>query len=137
MGRYLLLTNNLLVKKEIKNGNLGNDLDIKLKFCDDLDEVMIEVRDLIHKGYNLISHPLAGSVKPAQNPYRSILIEKDRGLNYESLKTIEKAIQKLKQFQKNKVEKEYPAEILEDYQVIDHSLISSGIKSINNTTGRK
>lgn len=130
MSKYLLVTNNPLVKKEIEEENLGNDLDIKLKLCDDLDQVMIKVRDFIHKGYNLISHPLAGSVKPAQNPYRSILIEKDNGLNYESLKTIEKAIEKLKQFQKNKIEKEYPADILEDYQVIDHSLISSGIKSI-------
>jgi len=130
VSKYLLVTNNPLVKKEIEDGNLGNDLDIKLKLCDDLDQVMIKVRDFIHKGYNLISHPLAGSVKPAQNPYRSILIEKDNGLNYESLKTIEKAIEKLKQFQKNKIEKEYPADILEDYQVIDHSLISSGIKSI-------
>lgn len=132
MSKYLLLSNNPLVKKEIKNEKLGKDLDIKLQECDDLDEVMIEVRDFIHKGYNLISHPLAGSVKPAQNPYRSILIEKDSGLNYESLKTIEKSIQKLKQFQKNKEKKEYPAHIMEDYQVIDHSLISSGIKSLKN-----
>ena len=132
MCKYLFLTNNPLVIKEIKNEKIGKDLDIKLQECDDLDEVMTKVRDFIHKGYNLISHPLAGSVKPAQNPYRSILIEKDSGLNYESLKTIEKAIQKLKQFQKNKGQKEYPAEIIKDYQVIDHSIISSGIKSLKN-----
>ena len=130
MCKYLFLTNNPLLKKEIENEDLGKDLEIKLKFCNNLDEVMVEIRDFIHKGYNLISHPLAGSVKPAQNPYRSILIEKDSGLDYDSLKTIEKAIEKLKQFQKNKVEKEYPADILEDYQVIDHSLITSAFKSI-------
>jgi len=51
-------------------------------------------------------------------------------LNYDSLKTIESAIQKLKQFQKNKEKRNYPSDILEDYQVIDYSLISSGIKSL-------
>jgi len=132
MKEYTLITNNPLVKKENENGLLASEDSISLKFCSDLEKVMIEARDLIHKGYNLISHPLAGSVKPGQNPYRSILVEKDTKLNYDSLKTMEKSIQKLKQFQKNKVNKNYPPEILEDYQVIDYSLISSGIKSLTN-----
>ena len=130
MKKFILLSNNPLVKRKLNDGLLGENINISLKFCNNLDEVMIETRNLIHKGYNLISHPLAGSVKPAQNPYRSIIVEEDKGLNYESLNTIENAIQKLKQFQKNKVEKNYPSDILEDYQVIDHSLISSGINSL-------
>ncbi len=130
MKKFILLSNNPLVERKLNNGLLGENINISLKSCNGLDEVMIETRNLIHKGYNLVSHPLAGSVKPAQNPYRSIIVEEDKGLNYDSLKTIENAIQKLKKFQKNKIEKNYPSDILEDYQVIDHSLISSGIKSL-------
>ena len=130
MQEYILVTNNPLVQKKINNGSLAKNIKIQVKFLSDLNEVMVKTRDLIHKGYNLISHPLAGSVKPGQNPYRSILVEEDTGLNYDSLKTMEKAIQKLEQFQKNKVQRKYPPEILEDYQVIDNSLITSGIKSL-------
>jgi len=130
MCKYLILTNNFLVKEKLENENLRSNSKIKLMFLNDLNEVMTKTRDLIHKGYELISHPLAGSVKPAQNPYRSILVKKGEALNYDSLKTIESAIQKLKQFQKNKEKRNYPSDILEDYQVIDYSLISSGIKSL-------
>ncbi|MGM0438318.1 MAG: GrdX family protein [Bacillota bacterium] len=130
MKKYIIVTNNPLVKKEINNELAEKNIQIKLNFCNDLDQVMVKTRDMIHKGYVLISHPLAGSVKPAQNPYRSILVQEDENLNYDSLKTIENAIQKLKQFQKNKENIDYPSEILEDYQVIDYSLINSGIKSL-------
>ena len=127
MNKYILVTNNPMAKEKEFT---GKKVEIKLNICEDLDEVMTITRDLIHKGYELISHPLAGSVKPAQNPYRSILVKKGETLNYDSLKIIESAIQKLNQFQKNKEKRNYPSDILEDYQVIDYSLISSGIKSL-------
>lgn len=132
MKEYILVTNNPMAKEKKDKELSGKKIKIKLNFCDDLDDVMTTTRDLVHKGYELISHPLAGSVKPAQNPYRSIIVKKGENLNYDSLKTIESAIQKLKQFQKNKVKSNYPSDILEDYQVIDYSLISSGIKSLKN-----
>ncbi|MGM0410204.1 MAG: GrdX family protein [Bacillota bacterium] len=129
MTKYIIISNNLMLKRKIEKGVIDEE---KFDFvdCKNLDEVMTKSRDKIHKGYILISHPLAGSVKPAQNPYRSIILKENDKLDFNSLKTIEKAIEKLKQFQKNKVNKEYPPEILEDYQVIDYSLISSGIKSL-------
>lgn len=130
MNKYILVTNNPMAKEKKEKELTGKKVEIKLNFCEDLDEVMTKTRDLIHKGYDLISHPLAGSVKPAQNPYRSILVKKGEALNYDSLKTIESAIQKVKQFQKNKEKINYPSDILEDYQVIDYSLIKNGIKSL-------
>ena len=129
MTKYIIISNNPMVKRKIKKGIIDKE---KYNFveCENLNEVMTKSRDKIHKGYILISHPLAGSVKPAQNPYRSIILKENDKLDYDSLKIIEKAIEKLKQFQKNKVDKKYPTEILEDYQVIDYSLINSGIKSL-------
>ena len=38
-------------------------------------EVLIRVRDLIHNGYKLLTHPMSGSLKSNQTPYKSILIK--------------------------------------------------------------
>ncbi len=120
---YLLISNNPRVKKHYQE-------DFEIKFCNTLNEVMITVRDYIHAGHILISHPLAGSVKPAQNSYRSIILANGEDLDYKSLEIIERAIFKVKQFQKDKQDIEYPSDILADYQVIDYTLISSGVKSL-------
>jgi hypothetical protein len=76
-----------------------------------------------------MSHPLAGSVKPAQNPYRSIILAPTKKLDFYSLNTIENAIQKLNQFNKNHKMREYSQKIKEDYQVIDLTLINSALKN--------
>jgi hypothetical protein len=130
MKKYTLVTNNPRVIDKVQRGKLAKEIKIKINECDNLDEVMKTSRDLIHLGYRLITHPLAGSVKPAQNPYRSIILIEENDLDYYSLNTMEKAIVKLRQFKKTKKDIEYPDSILEDYQVIDYSLISSGIKSL-------
>ncbi len=36
-------------------------------------EVLINVRDLVHQGYELISHPLGSSIRTMYSPYRSII----------------------------------------------------------------
>jgi hypothetical protein len=36
--------------------------------------VLLTVRDHIHSGARLLTHPQAGSVKPYETPYRSVLV---------------------------------------------------------------
>jgi len=83
---------------------------------------------MIHKNWTLVTHPLAGSIKPAQNPYRSVVLVRSAGLDFYSLKTIENAILKYEQFIKNHREREYSSKIKKDYQVIDLSLLNSALK---------
>lgn len=120
MQDEVIVTNNPMLKGEFE--------DYEIVFLKDLDEVYNKSRDLIHENWSLISHPLAGSVKPAQNPYRSIVLKKSSELDFYSLETMENAIYKLKQFAKNHQEREYPEKIKEDYQVIDLTLINSALK---------
>ncbi len=125
MSKYILITNNPKVKNKYEEEN------IKISFVDNIEGVFKEVRDYIHQGYILISHPLAGSVKPFQNPYRSIILRGNKGLDFDSLKTYENSYEKYQQFkEKKKAKSELPADILDDYQVIDLSLIESAIQSI-------
>ncbi|MGM0602092.1 MAG: GrdX family protein [Bacillota bacterium] len=121
MDNEVIVTNNPLVKEKVKN--------LEIIFVDTLSDVYTKSRDMVHNSWTLISHPLAGSVKPAQNPYRSIILSPGKKLDYYSLNMIENAIAKLAQFSQNHKKREYSDKINEDYQVIDFSLINSALKN--------
>lgn len=123
----ILVTNNPAVKKEyhdiIEVLYLENADFIKVLFC---------VRDKIHEGHRLLTHPLSGSVKPNHTPYKSIVLTKEKmKLDLESLQIIEDSIA-IAQKQIN--EKKVPVlskEILADFQLIDMDLITSGLNSMD------
>ncbi len=126
MSKYILVTNNPKVKEKYENKN------IDILFKESIEKIFKTVRDYIHEGSILVSHPLAGSVKPFQNPYRSIILREGNILDFNSLKTYENSFEKYQQFRDKKKDKEsLPDHILIDYQVIDLSLIESALQSIN------
>lgn len=122
MGTYIIVSNNPMVR--------GKYPQFACQFCETDEQVMTTSRDLIHKGYLLIMHPLAGSVKPGQTPYRSIILEAHDSLDYQSLHIMEHALGKFAQFKKTAANREFPVRILEDYQAVDCSLIDSAIESL-------
>ena len=125
MSKYILVTNNPKVKEKYENQN------IDILFKETIEKIFKTVRDYIHEGYILISHPLAGSVKPFQNPYRSIILKIDSSLDFNSLKVYENSFEKYQQFKdKKKAKESLSDDILDDYQVIDLSLIESALQSI-------
>ncbi|MGM0446280.1 MAG: GrdX family protein [Bacillota bacterium] len=126
MKKYVIVTNNnkLISKYE--------DLDVEIIREITIEKIFEKTRDLIHKGYILISHPLAGSIKPYQNPYRSIVLKKGDKLDYQSLKNYENSYYKYQQFKSNKKNnKSFSDKIKDDYQTIDLTLIDSAFKSID------
>lgn len=126
MKKYVIVTNN---NKLI---NKYNDINIKIIKEETIEKIFEMTRDLIHKGFILISHPLAGSVKPYQNPYRSIILKKGDKLDYQSLKNYENSYYKYQQFKSDKENNSNLSEkIKDDYQTIDLTLIDSALQSIN------
>lgn len=106
------------------------------RFDDDWDygKVLLEARGLVHQQYVLRTHPLAGSLKPNQTPYRSILLSKTVGKTEEefnSVALIEKAIDIFIQFQNDKPTPLWSEQILKDFREVDLSLIVSAVASIN------
>lgn len=91
--------------------------------------VLIAVRDLIHSGHKLLSHPLSGSVKPNETPYKSILISITKSsMDMRSLSIIESAIETCDKFGPNRY---FLNEALrEDFMLIDLSLISGALPLI-------
>lgn len=90
-------------------------------------DVLLKVRDKIHLGYKLLTHPMAGSLKPNQTPYRSVLLEKSGSLDYDSIRIIENSIESAKKFLNIKKVPNWPKKILEDFKTIDLSLIEYSV----------
>lgn len=121
-SNYLVITNNPLVQHRLEGKREVVYLEVSYE------EVLKEVRDRIHKGHRLLTHPLSGSVKPNETPYKSILISKDTGkTDAGDLMIIENAIQACGKFS-FKADKFGP-EVYQDFQLIDWTLLESGMAS--------
>lgn len=71
--KFVIVTNNPRVRDE-----LGKEFEVD--FADiTYREVLCKVRDMIYEGHKLLTHPLSGSVKPNETPYKSILVGKKIG----------------------------------------------------------
>lgn len=124
--KIILITNNPLVKKK-----LSNEAEI-LFYGVDYIKVLELARDYIHKGYKLLTHPLSGSVKPNETPYKSVIVEKRDGsiVDMDSLMIIEQSMDTTRKFINNKKTPEWNEKIKEDFQVIDLSLIENVLDRI-------
>ena len=68
----IIATNNPLAEAEFRDR-------FKVEFFEDAGGVLAFARDLVHAGHSLMTHPLAGSVKPNETPYKTILISGSAG----------------------------------------------------------
>jgi len=123
--KILVITNNPEVlriydKKFQMNFNQGNYYD-----------VLKEVRDLVHKGYELVTHPLVGSVKPNETPYRSIILKQGQSTDMQSVEIIETSIETYEKFEKMKKAPQWGQKVLEDFQFVDLKLFESSFESMN------
>ena len=103
-----------------------------------LNEILKVMRDMIHAGCHLLTHPLSGSVKPGETPYKSVLMlkgpktqgsagEKGAGADSESVKLIESALSACEKFADKSAG--YAEKTLKDLQLIDLDLIKGAIAS--------
>ena len=119
---FRIITNNPMVKER-----LGEQYNVEFEDLS-YEGTLRKVRDLIHQGYQMLSHPLSGSVKPNETPYKSIMVScKQKDVDPVSVDIIQNAIMSCGKFQ-FKSDK-YKPEVYEDFQVIDFTLISSAIPS--------
>jgi len=120
----IIITNNKLVFEKYKN-LFQIVYDENFSYVD----VLEYVRNKIHEGHLLVTHPLSGSVKPNETPFKTILIskKKESTVDFNSLSIIEDSIATAKKFLNNKPTPNWPEKILEDFRVIDLSLIENAI----------
>lgn len=118
-----IVTNNDYVRDKYKN-------DFNIVYVDKTDDytgVLFKARDMIHEGYKLLTHPLSGSVKPNETPFKTIILEKGTGLDQDGLIIIEEAIGTINKFLKIGRTPHYTEKIIDDCKVIDLSIIDNTI----------
>lgn len=124
MEKIKVITNNPLVKENYSH-------DISTEYYDvSYIELLEIIRDKIHLGSKLLTHPLSGSVKPNETPYKTVVISYDNVLHMDSLLMIEQSIETTKKFLKNKPPLLWSDNVLKDCQIVDLSLIGNVLENI-------
>lgn len=123
MEKVIIVTNNDLTLEKFKDKHQVEFIEGKLL------DVLYKVRDYIHKNHKLLTHPLMGSIKPNQTPYKSVALsfKKLNELDIDSLMFIEKSIETAENLIKNKPPREWSESVLNDFKVIDFDLIYNAL----------
>lgn len=120
-GPCVLFSNNPVIDEKIKTKHscrLGHVDGTSL-------DVLFAVRDAVHMGAKLLTHPLYGNLRPYQQPYRTILLEDGLApCDFESLTLIENALD-VYQSCANRLVKplDLPEPVRADYGFIDFELM--------------
>ena len=115
----LIVTNNSKVFIKYKE-----NYNIEFIDSESMYNVLIKTRDLLHSGYKLLTHPMSGSLKSNQTPYKSILLIKNNEANLDDILMIENAIDNYNKFLKNRALTNWTEYIKNDFKTVDLSLIS-------------
>lgn len=125
----------------MKNLLITNNKSVYQKYNEKMETIFLEdsnyteilnfVRDKVHEGHKLLTHPLSGSIKPNETPYKSIIISKKTGdLDTDGLMIIEESILTAKKFMDNKPTPDWTERVLDDFRVIDLSLMENVIEKL-------
>ncbi|MEL7566692.1 MAG: GrdX family protein [Dehalobacterium sp.] len=120
--KSLIITNNPLVEEKYEN----------VLFIDgSVEETLIKVRDMVHQGYELISHPLAASLRMMYSPYRSVILGKcQTKVDFLYAEIIEDSIIKYKRHTDHRKK---DAANSDDYQKVDLILLESALSEQQTT----
>lgn len=122
----IIITNNPYVNEKYKDR-------FEMNYKEDFNylQILDFLRDRIHEGHKLLTHPLSGSIKPNETPYKTIMISKEKGsLDSDGLMIVEESIATTKKFMTNKPTPDWVERVLDDFRVIDLSLIENVIDKL-------
>ena len=117
---FLILTNNPLVPACMEGRGLYT---VRFQPERSFREILVEARDLVYAGHVLYTHPLAGSVKPNETPYKSLIVSREaHGFDAQHGEMIASAIAVFDKFKP--LGRTFPPSVLEDFQLIDYTLLA-------------
>lgn len=123
MEKMIIITNNSNVKEFFEPLSRYDVEFIEGGYGD----VLYKTRDYVHKNHKLLTHPLSGSIKPNETPYKSIAIEKGSELDMFSLELIDNAVSVYEKLQHDLKTPMWIERILDDFRVIDLDLIKNAL----------
>ena len=120
---YLILTNNPLVQDRMDGRGLYT---IRFEPERGFREILVEARDMVYAGHILYTHPLAGSVKPNETPYKSLIVSiEPHGFDAQHAELMSNAIAVFDKFKP--ISRELGEGVLRDFQLIDYTLLCGAI----------
>lgn len=94
-------------------------------------DVITKALDMVSQGHRLLSHPLSGSIKPNQSPYKSIILTVTAGpIDQTSLQVLHKSLGQIEDMRLQAFAPGIRSDFDADYQVIDLDLLLNALKSI-------
>ena len=95
-------------------------------------ETLEYVRDRVHAGHKLLSHPLSGSVKPNETPYKTVVISRaSAGLDFDGLSIIEESIASAHKFISGRHTPKWTDKVKADFRLVDSTIITTAIQSMD------
>ncbi len=89
-------------------------------------DVLVKARDMVYAGYTLYTHPLSGSIKPNETPYRSVVLSAaPHEFSAEQAEIIANAIAAFDKFPKK--ERKISEATLKDLQLVDYTLLAGAM----------
>ena len=118
---YLILTNNPLAAR-----CMSDRFTVRLEENMTYRDILVLARDMVYEGHTLYTHPLSGSVKPNETPYKSVVVSKvPHTFSPEQAEIMGNAIVAFDKFTPRKVV--LTDKIREDFQLIDYTLLSGAL----------
>ena len=118
---YLIVTNNPLVARRMAEF-YTLDFDEGRSYRD----ILVRVRDLIYAGHTLYTHPLAGSVKPNETMFRSVVVSRAvHGLVPEQADIVSSCVQAYDKFTPRA--RVLTEKMRLDFQLIDYTLLAGAL----------
>lgn len=114
---YLIISNNPLVKENFQD---------TIYFQGTLEELLIKVRDMVHQGHELITHPLGASIRMMFSPYKSVLVSSEKKEFNEVFANI--AENSIEDYRKNTFNRKTDYQHMNDYAMIDKELLEEALK---------
>ncbi|MBQ8801618.1 MAG: GrdX family protein, partial [Clostridium sp.] len=132
VSTYLIITNNPLVVECVPKAYAVEYHDISYR------EILVKVRDMVYAGHRLYTHPLAGSVKPNETPYKSVVVSKlPKKMEQDEAMIISSSIETFDKF--TPIRRELPERVLRDFRLIDYTLLCGavGLDAVAGLSNRK
>ena len=89
-------------------------------------EILVRLRDLVYAGHTLRTHPLAGSVKPNETPYRSVAVsQRTAPLDTQGVLLSAYAVEVFDKFKP--FTRKHSEDVLRDLRFIDYTLLAAAL----------
>ena len=120
---FLILTNNPLVPACMEG---HGDFTIRYMPGKSYRDVLVMARDMVYEGHTLYTHPLSGSVKPNETPYKSVIVSvAPHSFDAQQAEIIANAIAVFDKFPA--CPRDLSEQVHKDFQLVDYSLLAGAI----------